>query len=140
MAAPRVVWMPGRVRTEIHLTARDTDGAFCLLVDHPPAGWSLPAHLHQGCAETIHIIAGEFEMGIGGQRSLLNAGETTHIPSDVVHEGGNIGTTSGQRIVIFSPAGMERFFLEAGTPAEHLEIDITAALAAATRHGWQFIT
>jgi quercetin dioxygenase-like cupin family protein len=140
MAAPRVVWMPGHVRTEIHLTARDTDGAFCLLVDHPPAGWSLPAHLHHGYAETIHIIEGEFEIRIDGERSLLHAGETAHIPSDVVHEGGNLGTTTGQRIVIFSPAGMETFFLEVGTPAEHLEIDITTALAAATRHGWQFIT
>jgi len=88
MSAPRVVWMPGRVRTEIHLAAQDTDGAICLLVDHPPAGWSLPAHLHHGCAETIHIIEGEFEMRIDGERSLLHAGETTHIPCDVGREGG----------------------------------------------------
>ncbi len=26
--------MPGGVRTEIHLTGADTDGAFCLLVVH----------------------------------------------------------------------------------------------------------
>ena len=43
---PEVVWMPGGVRTEIQLHGEDTGGAFCLLLDQPPAGWSLPAHLH----------------------------------------------------------------------------------------------
>jgi quercetin dioxygenase-like cupin family protein len=140
MDAAHVVWMPGGVRTEIHLVAEDTDGAFCLVVDHPPAGWSLPAHLHHGVAETIHVIKGEFEMTIDGERQLLNAGETAHIPSDVVHAGGNVGTTTGWRIVIFSPAGMENFFLEAGTLSEDLEVDLRSALAAAARNGWQFIT
>jgi quercetin dioxygenase-like cupin family protein len=139
MDAPRVVWMPGRVRTEIHLTAHDTAGAFCLRVDHPPSGWSLPGHLHRGSAETIHIVEGEFEMTIDGQRELLHAGETCHIPPDVVHAGGNVGTAIGRRIVIFSPAGMENFFLEAGAAGEDDEVDARRALTAATRHGWQFI-
>jgi len=42
--------------------------------------------------------------------------------------------------VIFSPAGMEQFFLEVGTRAENAEIDPASALASATRHGWEFIT
>lgn len=54
----QVVWMPGGVRTEIHLTGADTDGAFCLLVDEPPAGWSLRAHIHTDAAETIHVLDG----------------------------------------------------------------------------------
>jgi hypothetical protein len=51
--------MPGGVRTEIHLTGDDTGGAFCLLVDHPRAGWSLPPHVHDDAAETIHVIEGD---------------------------------------------------------------------------------
>ena len=43
-AETRVVWMPGGVRTEFHLAAEGTGGAFCLRVDHPPAGWALPPH------------------------------------------------------------------------------------------------
>lgn len=140
MQAARVVWMPGRVRTEIHLTGQDTDGAFCLLVDHPPAGWSLPAHLHHGSAETIHILEGEFAMTIDGQHQRLRTGQTAHIPPDVIHSNENFGTAAGRRIVIFTPAGMENFFLEAGTPAEHLDADIGTAFAAATRHGWRFFT
>lgn len=141
MPAPSpVVWMPGRVRTEIHLDSDDTGGAFCLLVDDPPIGWSLPDHLHHGVAETIHILHGEFEMVIAGQRSRLVAGETVHVPADVIHSGSNIGGVPGRRIVIFSPAGMERFFLEIGAASEDTHIDPAAALAAAGRHGWQFFT
>lgn len=136
---PRTVWMPGRVRTEIHLAGRDTDGAFCMLVDHPPAGWSLPAHRHHGASETIHVLDGEFEMTVGGRRSRLAAGETVHVPAGVVHAGANLGAHPGRRIVVFSPAGMEDFFLEVGAPSADTGIEPAAALASAARHGWEFV-
>jgi mannose-6-phosphate isomerase-like protein (cupin superfamily) len=131
--------MPGGVRTEVHLRAEDTGDAFCLLVDQPLAGWSLPAHLHRGVAETIHIVEGEFEMVIDGKRSHLGPGETVLIPADVVHSGGNVGPKTGRRILLFSPAGMERFFLEAGRPTSGSEVDPAETLATARRHGWEFI-
>src|SRR5438552_18403956 len=104
---PRTVWMPGGVRTEIHLAGEDTGGAFCLLVDHPPAGWSLPAHRHRNETETIHIVDGHFRMELDGQRSQLPAGETIHVPQGVVHSGANIGRQTGHRVVLFSPAPMD---------------------------------
>jgi quercetin dioxygenase-like cupin family protein len=139
-ANARVVWMPGGVRTEIHLSAEDTGGAFCLLVDHLPGGWSLPAHRHHNEAETIHILEGDLEIELDGQRTHLSAGETIHVPRDVIHSGANIGQQPCHRVVLFSPAGMERFFLEAGASSPDSEIDRAAALASATRHGWEFIT
>ena len=134
-----MVWMPGGVRTEIQLDGQGTAGAFCLLVDHPPAGWSLPPHRHANEAETIHIVEGEFEMELEGARARLSAGETIHIPRGAVHSGGNVGETVGRRVVIFSPAGMERFFLEAGQPTAESEPDLAAVLESATRHGWEFL-
>jgi hypothetical protein len=131
--------MPGGVRTGIHLDGQDTAGAFCLLVDQPPAGWFLPPHRHANEAETIHIVEGEFAMELEGARTRLTAGETIHIPRGVAHSGGNVGETHGRRVVIFSPAGMERFFLEAGQPTADSEPDLAAVLASATRHGWEFL-
>jgi quercetin dioxygenase-like cupin family protein len=137
--APRVVWMPGGVRTEIHLGSEDTGGALCLLVDEPPAGWSLPPHRHRGEAETIHIVAGEFEMVVGGSAVRLGAGETVCVPPGVVHSGRCVGASGGRRVVVFTPGGMERFFLEAGTATADGQVDLAAALAAAVRHGWEFV-
>ena len=130
--------MPGGVRTEIHLGSADTDGAFCLLVDYPPAGWSLPAHRHVGVTETIHVLDGEFEMTVGDRRSLLTAGQTVYVPADALHAGENVGAATGRRVVIFSPAGMEDLFLEIGALSADVEAAPAEALAAAKRHGWRF--
>lgn len=138
-AAPRVVWMPGGVRTEVRLTGADTGGAFCLLVDEPPTGWALPPHRHVGAAETIHVVEGEFEMVVEGSAMRLRAGETLHVPAGALHSGGKHGDGAGRRVVIFSPAGMEEFFLETGAPSADSDVDLTAALASATRHGWEFV-
>jgi quercetin dioxygenase-like cupin family protein len=138
-AGPRAVWMPGGVRTEIHLVAEDTAGAFCLLVDNPPVGWSLPPHRHLREAETIHIVEGEFEIALDGSRSRLRAGETVHVPQGVTHASANIGRRRGRRIVLFSPAGLERFFLEAGAAAPDSEPDPAATLDLARSHGWEFV-
>lgn len=131
--------MPGDVRTEIHVLTQDTDGRFCMLVDHPPPGWTLPPHRHSNESETIHIVEGEFEMEVDGERCQMSAGETIHIPRGVIHSGANIGERTGRRVLIFSPAGMERFFLEAGAPAPGSELDRAATAATAMRYGWEFI-
>jgi quercetin dioxygenase-like cupin family protein len=130
----RVVWMPGGVRTAIHLTGEDTDGAFCMLVDLPPEGWGLPPHRHLNEAETIHIVEGEFEMEVDGRPLRLAAGESVHIPRGVVHA----GRGAGRRLVLFSPAGMERFFLEVGGDSPDAVSDLDVVLDSAGRYGWEF--
>jgi quercetin dioxygenase-like cupin family protein len=135
----RVVWMPGGVRTEIHLAAEDTGGAFCLLVDHPPVGWSLPAHRHRNEAETIHIVEGDFELEVAGVRLRLSSGQTAHVPRGVIHSGANVGRQRGRRVLLFSPAGMERFFLDAGASEPGEELDAAGTLPHAMRHGWEFV-
>lgn len=137
--APRVVWMPGGVRTEIHLDRVDTQGEFCLLVDHPPVGWSLPQHVHHGIAETIHVVEGEFEVSLAGRPFRLGPGQTIHVPADMIHSTANIGAGPGRRVLIFSPAGMEEFFLQAGAPTAESELDGAEVLAVALRHGWEFV-
>ncbi len=137
---PRVVWMPGGVRTEIQLDSRDTAGAFCLLVDEPPAGWALPTHLHRDHAETIHVVSGEFEVDVDGATARLGAGQTVHVPAGVRHASRNVGEVAGRRVLLFSPGGMEGFFLQAGADTPTSEIGPDELRAAASRHGWEFET
>jgi|SRR3954447_26383372 quercetin dioxygenase-like cupin family protein len=134
-----VVWMPGGVRTEIHLTGEDTAGAFCLLRDELPPGWELPPHRHRSEAETMHVLGGEMSVVVDGEERLVRAGETAHVPLGVLHSGRNAGEGPLRRVVIFSPAGIEGFFLTAGaaTPGE---VDPRAALDAAMSHGWEFVS
>jgi len=121
------------------LGAEQTAGAFCLLIDEPPAEWSLPAHRHLREAETIHVITGEFEMDVAGVRSRLGPGQTLHVPAGVVHAAGSVGEATGRRLVLFHPAGLERFFREVGTGSPSAPMDTRATLEAARRHGWEFV-
>ena len=113
---------------QIHLTADDTGGAFCLLEDHPPEGWSLPAHQHLNESETVYVVEGEFESVVDGERRKLRPGDTVHIPAGVVHSGGG----QGRRLLVFAPGGVERFFIEASADGADL-------LALAERYGWRFV-
>jgi mannose-6-phosphate isomerase-like protein (cupin superfamily) len=133
-----VVWMPGGIRTRIVQTGEDTDGAFCLLVDEPPPGWSLPPHRHLREAETILVLEGAFCLDVGGERIELGPGESVVVPAGTTHSGGALGDGGGRRVVIFSPAGLERFFLEVGTAAPDDPVDVRAALESAARFGWEF--
>ena len=130
---PHEVTLPGGTRVEIHLSADDTAGQLCLLVDHPPAGWALPPHRHRNEAETIHVLEGRFELTVDGERREMGPGDTAHVPRGVVHSGGNIGDEQGRRLVVFTPGGIEGWFLEVGESPD-------SALEAALRYGWEFVS
>lgn len=134
----RTVWMPGGLRVEIHLTAADTGGACCLIVDHPPVGWSLPAHRHARETEVIHVVAGEFAVTVDGERRITGPGDTITIPPGTEHGAELLGEEPGRRVVIFSPGGMEEFFAAAGTEQPGEQYDLRQLLELAARYGWRF--
>ena len=119
--------LPGGLRLQIHLSSQDTGGAFCLIEDRPPAGWSLPPHRHLNESETIYVLEGEFESVVAGEPRTLGPGDTVHVPAGVVHSGGG----QGRRLLVFAPGGIERFFTEAAGGGD--------LLALAERYGWRFV-
>lgn len=135
---PTVVWMPGPLKVEVLLTKEDTGGDFCMLADYPPPGWGLPAHSHAEESETIYVIEGTFDMLVGGEPVTLGPGDVAHVPAGVVHSGSNAGDVPGRRVIVFSPAGIEGFFLSAGSHDQDVAPDLQNLLALATEHGWAF--
>ena len=125
--------LPGGVRAVIQVRGEQTAGAFTMLTDSAPPGWSLPPHRHRRESETIHVTAGRLWMTVRDQPCELGPGESVHIPAGVRHEGGTAGPERVERVVIFAPAGMDEFFeaLAVATDAER-------ALELATRYGWDF--
>jgi quercetin dioxygenase-like cupin family protein len=131
-------WMPGEVRVEVLLTGEDTGGAFCLLADEPPPGWGLPPHRHARESETIYVVDGRFELTVDGERRELGPGDVAHVPAGVRHSGGTLGDEPGRRVVVFSPAGAERIFLEAGSATADEAPDLGRLVELAAAHGWSF--
>jgi len=125
--------LPGGVSAVIRIRGEQTGGAFTMLTDSAPPGWSLPPHRHGRESETIHVTAGRLWMTVGAESHDLGPGDTIHVPPGVRHEGGTSGQEPVERVVIFAPAGMELFFEAlAGTS------DAQGALSLATRYGWEF--
>jgi quercetin dioxygenase-like cupin family protein len=123
--------LPGGVTARIHVTGADTGGAFVMVTDSAPPGWALPPHRHTRESETIHVTAGALWLDVAGDRRVLGPGDTAHVPAGTLHSGGTEGDTRVERVVIFSPAGMEDFFAVLAAGAEDV-------VALAEAHGWRF--
>lgn len=124
---------PGGVEARIHVTGGESGGAFALLTDVAPPGWRLPPHRHANESETIHITRGALWLEVEGIRSELRAGDTAFVPQGALHAGGTLGDERVERVVVFSPAGLERFFIALSAAS-----DPSAMLDLATAHGWRF--
>ena len=95
------------------LTGADTAGRFCLIDMHIPPGGGPPPHRHD-FEETFSILEGKLEATFRGQKSIVHAGETIHIPANAPHQFHNISAQPVRLLCTCSPAGQENFFLELG--------------------------
>src|SRR4051794_15033457 len=123
--------LPGGVPVTIALDGEATGGALTLLVDQPPVGWSLPPHRHRNESETIHIVAGRFELIVEGERGELGPGAAAPVPAGPLPAGRNLGDEPGRRVIVFSPAGVEGWFRAASA-------DPARAGELALQYGWEF--
>jgi quercetin dioxygenase-like cupin family protein len=97
------------------LTARDTAGRFCLIDMHVPPGGGPPPHRHD-FEETFILLEGELQATFRGQKSLVKAGDTVHIPANAPHQFHNAGDKPVRMLCICAPGGQEDFFAQVGVP------------------------
>jgi quercetin dioxygenase-like cupin family protein len=93
----------------------DTNGRFCVVDMHIPAGGGPGPHRHD-FEETFIVLDGEIEATFRGKKSVVGAGETINIPANAPHQFHNASANTARLICICSPAGQEKFFLEVGVP------------------------
>ena len=100
----------------ITISGEATNGRFCLSsILHIPPGGGPPPHRHD-FEETFILLEGEIEASFRGKRSVVQAGETVHIPANAPHQFHNASSKPVRLLCICSPAGQEKFFAEVGTP------------------------
>ena len=92
----------------------DTGGAYSIHDNIIPAGSPEPLpHIHRDHEETFYVLEGELTVRVGQRTFTAPAGSFVVIPRGVVHQPSNPGREPTRVLLIFSPAGMERFFEEA---------------------------
>lgn len=99
----------------IVLTGEQTGGRFSLIDMLIPPGGGPPPHRHD-FEETFVLLEGELEATFRGQKSVVRAGDTVNIPANAPHRFHNASATPVRLLCICSPAGLEKFFIEVGTP------------------------
>lgn len=110
------IWIVGDTM-EIKATAAETGGALTVLEVKTDPGSGPPPHTHAHEDEGFYVLEGTFEIQLGEQVIECEPGAFAFAPKGTVHRFRCVGQETGRILVFFTPAGIEGFFREAGTPA-----------------------
>jgi quercetin dioxygenase-like cupin family protein len=101
-----------RDHTFVKVAATDTGGAYALMEDNLKREFSLGLHLHRQHAETFYILDGQVDFYIDGDWMTATAASTVHIPPGIVHAVTLEAGRTGKMLMIFQPAGFDRYLAE----------------------------
>lgn len=107
-----------RAPMRIKVNSRAARGAaISMLVSEVAPGASIPVHLHKNEDELTFIHSGSGVITLGDRRVPSRAGAMLYAPKGVWHGVENTGTDTLTWCAVYSPAGFEQYFIEAGVPA-----------------------
>jgi quercetin dioxygenase-like cupin family protein len=137
------VWMLGGLY-EARLTAAETGGTLSLVEFTIPVGMGPPPHIHEQ-DEIVYILEGTARYHLDGETVDVGPGSVVFIPKGAKE---TFEPTSTLRMLgVYLPGGMDRFFAEAGEPAQRREVppapssppDIERLAAVGARYGLQLL-
>ena len=132
-------WFLGCLVTTKGVAAR-TGGALGLVEILHPRGFATPRHVHHGEDEAFYVIEGTMRGYCGEQQWQATAGAFIWLPRDIPHGYAVVGDEPLRTLALLLPGGEERFFAEAGEPAQERTLpppgapDIEKLLAAGDRY------
>jgi quercetin dioxygenase-like cupin family protein len=110
----KVIPNPIGGRMGLKIRDEDTSGAYSIHDNTIPPGSPGPRpHIHRHHEEAFYVLEGELTVRMGPRTITAPAGSFVLVPRGVVHQPSNPGTQPTRVLLIFSPAGMDRFFEEA---------------------------
>jgi quercetin dioxygenase-like cupin family protein len=88
----------------------ETNRELTALVATNAPGTGPPLHTHANQDELMLVTQGTFRFQIGDESREAGVGAVAFIPRGLAHTWQVVGEESGTMFIVFSPAGMERFF------------------------------
>ena len=108
--------------TFVKATGKQTGNAFGLIEQLAPVGPASPYHVHRAEDESFYVLEGQLEFLSGERRFTGGPGSYVFLPRDIPHGFRVVGTSPARYLVLSTPAGFERFMMEAGRPASTLTL------------------
>ncbi|MBC7593515.1 MAG: quercetin 2,3-dioxygenase [Kineosporiaceae bacterium] len=117
-ATDRDFWYMGAL-LHMRALASDTGGAYSIVEEHLPQGFAPPFHRHENEDEAFLVLEGELTFWNDETRSSAGPGSFVMLPRGLEHTW-RVDSPTARVLNILSPAGFERFFMDAGEPAREL--------------------
>jgi mannose-6-phosphate isomerase-like protein (cupin superfamily) len=105
---------------DFKVTGDETGGSLCVVevIAFPHNG--PPPHIHHREDESFYVIDGTFSFLLGDRKVEAGPGFFCRVPKGTLHTYQNIGAQPGKALVILTPAGFEKFWMEIGKPVASL--------------------
>jgi mannose-6-phosphate isomerase-like protein (cupin superfamily) len=135
-------WFLGTLMT-VKAGEAQTGGAFTLIEQEAPAGFSPPPHVHLAEDEAFYILDGALRVTCGDQTWDAPAGSFVFLPRRVPHTLVVTGDRPARLLQITAPSQFERFVAEIGEPAPRAELpppsqpDMARLRAAMVKYGYE---
>jgi quercetin dioxygenase-like cupin family protein len=124
-------------RMHVHLSSRDTAGAYALIemVHQPSVGPAL--HTHPRGPESFFVLEGEYTFTVGHATILVQAGAAVAVPAGVAHR--YVVGASGGRALVITPPGLEHYFTEIAKRLDRGPVPLEKEFEVAARYGQEFL-
>ena len=97
-------------------TGEDTGGRYALLDAIVLPGGGPPPHVHSREQEGFYILEGEVTFSSGARKAVAKAGSFIDMRPGVPHAFKNESARPARMLIWVAPAGLEKLFLEHGSP------------------------
>jgi quercetin dioxygenase-like cupin family protein len=114
------IWMLGGLY-EIKVTSDETGGAMSVMQMTIPPNAGPPPHVHDH-AELVHVLEGKVRFHSESESFEAGPGSMVHFPAGVEETFEPVGDAPVKLMLVYAPGGIDRFFKEAGEPAERREV------------------
>jgi quercetin dioxygenase-like cupin family protein len=99
------------------VSADDSEGRLSVVEVSGAHGQMPPLHVHRTDDEVFHVIEGEITVWTGAEVVRLGPGDTAFAARGVPHTY-RVESDGARWLAIGSPAGLDRYFMAIGQPAE----------------------
>lgn len=111
----RMYWGAGDTYTFL-ITGEESDGAYFTMLAEVPPGGGPPPHIHHREEEQFYILEGVFTFRLGKEIVQASSGDFVHVPRGTIHNFKNEGVGMAKLLISYTPAGLEKLFMEVFTP------------------------
>jgi quercetin dioxygenase-like cupin family protein len=121
-AARRTYWLGGQ-RQALIVDAAQTNGRYALSHSTIAPGGGAGEHRHSREAEAFYVLGGRLEFRLEGQTFVLERGDCLHAEPGLTYGFEVLGPETAEVLILYAPAGLERFVSEAGVPDPSTEAE-----------------